>query len=535
MSSRFAPPRLLLLGLCALTACAGGDAPTTPAPPPPVTPAPVTTGLLSLTAAGLPAGATADLLVTGTSPNSSYTRLATGTVTWADIPAGRYTVHVRTVRTTLGAFAGAPTAFDVDVPAGGPMSVATASYRPVPSSFMPDVRGLPATASATVSVTPPGGAPTAVASGSVLSAPQLPVGSATPDLWRVVAAEVQAEGARWTPSPVSLDTLVPFGDTARVVVRYDIASGALALVVAGLPASLQANVHVIGPDNSVRVVTATGTVTGLAPGRYRVVPQPLSQGGIAYRATADTLDVTVSASLVAAPATLTYVAQVGTLALTVIGLPAGTAAPITLASAGVQRALTGTVTIDSLASGSYTLAAQQVVAGNERYAPSPLQQTVIISTGSSASASISYTSMPTVVDVPVSGLPAGSSAAITLLSPSGASIDVSASQRLAPAAAGRWRLSAASVTTPTGTYTPAPAAYDLVVGAGDTLRLPVAYSLSTGSLALVVSGLPAGTSGAISISGPAGFSRTATATSTFTSLVPGTYTIAAGTVSAAMV
>lgn len=53
---------------------------------------------------------------------------------------------------------------------------------------------------------------------------------------------------------------------------------------------------------------------------------------------------------------------------------------------------------------------------------------------------------------------------------------------------------------------------------------------STGSLAVSVTGLPAGLDGAVAVSGPGGFSQSVSATQTAINLSPGTYTIAAANV-----
>ncbi|HEX2251068.1 MAG TPA: hypothetical protein VHH32_12030, partial [Gemmatimonadales bacterium] len=55
---------------------------------------------------------------------------------------------------------------------------------------------------------------------------------------------------------------------------------------------------------------------------------------------------------------------------------------------------------------------------------------------------------------------------------------------------------------------------------------------SLGSMRLTVLGLPAGTGAAITITGPGGFSQSAQVTQTFSQLTPGTYTIAAASVTA---
>ncbi|HEY9015048.1 MAG TPA: zinc-dependent metalloprotease family protein [Gemmatimonadales bacterium] len=55
---------------------------------------------------------------------------------------------------------------------------------------------------------------------------------------------------------------------------------------------------------------------------------------------------------------------------------------------------------------------------------------------------------------------------------------------------------------------------------------------STGNLTVTVLGLPASTSASVAVTGPDGFSQIATATQTFSALAPGTYTVAATTVTA---
>ncbi|HEY7613768.1 MAG TPA: hypothetical protein VH764_12285 [Gemmatimonadales bacterium] len=60
----------------------------------------------------------------------------------------------------------------------------------------------------------------------------------------------------------------------------------------------------------------------------------------------------------------------------------------------------------------------------------------------------------------------------------------------------------------------------------------VTCSAATGSLVVTVSGLPAGAAAAVSATGPGGFSRAVTATTTLTDLTPGEYTVTASTVTA---
>src|SRR5258708_4108588 len=59
---------------------------------------------------------------------------------------------------------------------------------------------------------------------------------------------------------------------------------------------------------------------------------------------------------------------------------------------------------------------------------------------------------------------------------------------------------------------------------------PEAVTVTTGLLIVQVTGLPAGSDGAVVVSGPNGFSQAVTHTDTLTSLAAGTYTITASSI-----
>ncbi len=538
------------------------------------------------------------------------------------MPAGRYTLNVQPTRGPMGAFAGAPASFDVDVNAAGIPSLATAAYRPLPSTLALDITGLPPSSEAAVVVTPPNSAASVTPYSSTYTAPQLATGQNTPDAWRVRSADVLVAGTRYAASPSALDTIIPFGDSARVGVRYTVATGALAVVVGGLPQGTDGNVLLLGPDNSTRVLKSTVTLTGLAPGHYRLIARSLVRQGVTYRAAADTISIDVRASLEAAPATVTYVAQVGSVTLAVNGLPDNAGAAITLRNGDgtITRALSGSGIADSLPVGRYTVsAAVTSSASGDRYQPAPVSQTVVVETAAQSEALINYSlasgslaltlnglpegvaadivlsgpggyahrvlasgtitgltpgrygiavgpvsaggetwgvvgnalavdinasvtpialtlqyqSLRTVIDMQVSGLPSGTNASLSLVGPSGQHYAIITSQTIPSVSPGRWRLTANPVSTALGKFMPDPASSEGVVQPGDTLHFGVRYAINTGAIALVVSGLPSGVSGAVIGTGPGGFNRSATGTATWTGLATGSYTITAAAVVAA--
>ncbi|NNG16906.1 MAG: hypothetical protein HKM89_10535 [Gemmatimonadales bacterium] len=133
--------------------------------------------------------------------------------------------------------------------------------------------------------------------------------------------------------------------------------------------------------------------------------------------------------------------------------------------------------------------------------------------------------------VTVNGLVAGMNAAITVTGPGGYSQALSGSQTLPDLAPGQYTVAATDVTSGTGTYSPSLASQSVSVVAGDSpAAVTVAYALATGSLAVSITGLPAGTDADITVTGPGGFAAAVTGSATLANLGPGTYTVTAATV-----
>ncbi len=512
--------RPLILFFPLLAACAGGDTPMGPTvPPTPPALDPLPPGTLVLAVVGLPAGTQADVSVSGT----SFARPATGSVTWSDLLAGRYTVTVRPARGADGTFAADSASLIVDVLSGGPPSVVTVRYRALPSVLDLQLRGVPGGAEAPVRVQPPSGTTVNVPLSSVLT-------DSARGTWRVYADTLVFGGVRYAPSSSTIDLMVLLGDTVRVSVDFAVSSGALALSVQGLPVGVSSEARVEGPNGFVQTVSGSATLTALTPGAYRVISSAIAVTGVQYVPDPDTLALTVTASLVAAPAVVQYRAQTGRLIIATSGLPTGVAPIITVSGASAVRSITGNTTLDSLPAGSYTVVATALTFNGVRYAPEVSSQSLIVSTGGSTTLLVAYAVVPTVVDVVITGLPNGVGASGVLTSPDNTDTPLSATTRITPATAGRWRLAVASVVKNGQTWEPTRSAYDSTVSAGDTLRFRVAYMAATGSMALGVVGLPGGVLGQVTVTGPDGFSASLSGTTTLSTLTPGSYTVAAGQV-----
>ncbi|MBL0169145.1 MAG: hypothetical protein IPP90_00240 [Gemmatimonadaceae bacterium] len=564
-----------------------------------------TSGSLQLAVLGLPSGTAGDVLVTG----QNFSRVVTASSVLTALRPGLYTIAVRDVRSSAGTLRADVQNLSIGISASAVAASASVTYALAPAAVDVTVSGLPGGTSSAISLTSP--------TGTVI-----PVGGTTrlvPVLagrWRLTASNVSANGFTFIPTPAARDTTVSAGDTLRLPVAYAQSTGALAVAVTGLPQGATGSVTVTGPAGFSRALTATTTLTDLAPGTYTVSADSVVRSGFAWRPATASQQVTVSPSVTAAPATVAYSAVTGTLVVSLTGVPGGStgsvrvtgpygfdrtiaattvfsataAGPyvVTAASfvsvpltysvtpATVNRAvaiggrdsvdmhyvsqsgslqvtvaglpgganaaltltgpqtvsITGSTTLATLASGSYTLAAAVVNVSGTNYAPSPSSQNITITTGGQSNATVTYAAVVTSgsLQVTVSGLPGGTNAAVTLTGPQ--TVNITGSTTIAVLAVGSYTLTAANVSASGTTYAPLPASQNITITNGVQSTATVAYTAvaSAGSLQVTVSGLPGGTNAAVTLTGPQ--TVNITGSTTLAGLAVGNYTLTAANVSA---
>jgi glucose/arabinose dehydrogenase len=222
----------------------------------------------------------------------------------------------------------------------------------------------------------------------------------------------------------------------------------------------------------------------------------------------------------------------GSLAVTITGLPPGQSGEVTVTGpGGFSRALTVTTTLDDLLPGSYGITATPVVQGSEnRWAPTPSDQTVVIPAGAgTTSATVTYAIASARLAVTVSGLPNGVNANVTVAGP-GYNNVLTSSTAINLLTPGAYTITAANVVAGGVTYTAAPSTQTIQLPASTTqVAATVVYSVGTGSLTVTINGL-AGVNGSVLVTGPSGYSQQLTATETLTPVPPGAYTITASPV-----
>jgi hypothetical protein len=223
--------------------------------------------------------------------------------------------------------------------------------------------------------------------------------------------------------------------------------------------------------------------------------------------------------------------RTGKLALTVQGLPTGTAAQVTLSGpANFSRVLTGNETVASLTPGEYTLAGASVFNGTARYTPLPDSQTITITKSDTpVAATVNYLLSTGGLTVNVGGIPSGGSAAVRVTGPLGFNRMITSTTTFEGMDTGTYTVFAQEIVANQHRFASTQAVQSVSVQASLTpATANVTYAQTTGTLKITVGGLPTGVAANVVISGPAGY--TVNESSDIVGVRAGQYTVTAGIV-----
>ena len=132
----------------------------------------------------------------------------------------------------------------------------------------------------------------------------------------------------------------------------------------------------------------------------------------------------------------------------------------------------------------------------------------------------------------VTGLPAGTSAAVTVTGPGGYSHLTEGSETLSGLVPGAYTVAAEPVSGNGQSYQPVQSLQSVTVGQGATAATAqITYGPTGASLTLTISGLPSGMAASVTVTGPNGYDDAVTTSTTLSGLEPGVYTVAAQSVS----
>jgi len=239
-----------------------------------------TTGSLQLTLSGLPAGAFAQIVVTG--PNS-FSQTYTASTTIPSLPPGAYTVSAPAVFFAEARYA-VPTVeqtFNV-VASKTPINVPV-GYALVSGALTLNIVGTPP-GRAVVRLTGPGNFDRAVGTSGTFAGLE-------PGRYHIAASETTVGGQRFAPIAAAQDVDVSVGLTAvTAVVQYAQITGTLAVSFSGLPCNAPGAAAISGPDIA-RTIASDVQITGARAGTYTITASPVTVIGQTYNPTRPTQDV----------------------------------------------------------------------------------------------------------------------------------------------------------------------------------------------------------------------------------------------------
>lgn len=224
----------------------------------------------------------------------------------------------------------------------------------------------------------------------------------------------------------------------------------------------------------------------------------------------------------------------GTLVVLVNGLPAGAQGAVSVSGTGsFSEQLTESDTLGGLAVGTYVVSAADVDFEGVDYAGSVTGSPADVTSGGVTTVTVTYAATsvaPGSLTVTIDGLPGGVDADVTVDGPSGTQT-VTATGTLTGLEPGVYTVTADDVDDDGDVYAATVAGSPVTVPAGGAAAVGVSYAFldptAFGSLAVTISGLPAGVDPVVNVSGPGGFDQDLTASATLSDLTPGNYVVTA--------
>ncbi len=385
------------------------------------------------------------------------------------------------------------------------------------------IGGLPGTTPAVVTVNGPGGFSRSLNGTSTLT--DLAAGS-----YLITVTDVTHDGSLYSGSPTTQSVVVGAGAHASATaINYVLASGSLAIAYTGLPTATPALIVISGPGGYGRTVTEPFTIPGLAPGTYVVEARPVQAVGSTWTAQTGVLNVNVAASATPSPASFTYMLSTGSLTVTVGGLPGGVSGAVHVTGpGGYASTLAATTTLTNLQPGTYTVVGDPIITGVDTYRAPPATDVTVVAAEAPSQSTVTYALATGRLTINVGGHPNGSAPAIQVTGPGGYSATPAVGATLTGLVPGTYTITASSLTAGGATYAPTPASQQVNVPASTSAtQAAINYALASGALSVTVTGVPQGSTASVTVTGPGGFTAQLTGSATLNDLAPGTYTIAA--------
>ena len=267
------------------------------------------TGTLSLTIAGLPGSAAAQVTLVG--PNN-YSRVLTTTEVIAGLRPGAYQISAAPIRAGATRYSPLPDTQTVTIAKSNVPVEAAVDYEVSSAVLIVTVDGAPTSNPPEIRVVGPNGFSQTVAASTTFD-------GVDPGYYLITAPEIVADQQRFSATPNSRQVLLNPGlNPTTVQVRYAQTTGNLSFVVNGLPQGVAAAINVTGPSTSFTVEASRDTV-GIASGPYTVNANPVTANGANYLPNFSSQTITLSPATTAV-VTVNYDRSDGLLNLTIDGV-----------------------------------------------------------------------------------------------------------------------------------------------------------------------------------------------------------------------
>jgi len=198
--------------------------------------------------------------------------------------------------------------------------------------------------------------------------------------------------------------------------------------------------------------------------------------------------------------------RTGKLSLVLSGLPANVPASVTLSGPNnYSRVLTANDVVANLKPGEYKVSAASIRDAGMRYSPVVDTQTVTITKSNTpVQVDVPYVLSSAVLTVNISGAPSAATAAVRVTGPNGFNQTIAATTTFTGVDPGTYVIVAPEIVSNQQRFTVSPATRQIQIVAGlNPVGVQVAYAQTTGDMTFNVTGLPAGATADISVTGPA--------------------------------
>jgi len=267
------------------------------------------TGTLSLTIAGLPVSAAAQVTLVGP---AKYSRVFTATEVVAGLRPGVYRISAAPIRDGSTRYSPLADTQTVSITKSNVPVEAAVAYAVSSAVLIVTVDGAPASEPPEIRVSGPNGFLQTVAASTTFD-------GIDPGYYLITATEIVSDQQRFTPTPRSRQVQLGPGLTPTTVqVRYAQSTGDLRFVVNGLPDGVAADISVTGPATSFTVGASRDSV-GVTSGPYTVKANSVTANGAIYVPNFASQTITLSPATTAV-VTVNYTRSDGLLNLTIDGV-----------------------------------------------------------------------------------------------------------------------------------------------------------------------------------------------------------------------